>query len=114
MSIRVLCPSCQKKLNAKEELAGKRVKCPGCGQVLVVAAPDPELEAPNEDTPARDRSFNMRLYGLANRLHELSETGDGIERATVTLLQIPAKLLPMIASADCAGESSIVMGSSKP
>jgi len=31
------CPTCQKKLSVKEGLAGKKVKCPGCGQVM--AAP---------------------------------------------------------------------------
>jgi hypothetical protein len=30
------CPSCQKKLSVKDELAGKKVKCPGCGQVMAV------------------------------------------------------------------------------
>src|SRR5579885_701557 len=32
------CTSCQKKLSVKEELAGKRVKCPGCGQVIAAPA----------------------------------------------------------------------------
>ena len=33
----VCCPACQKKLAIKDEWAGTKVKCPGCGQV--VAAP---------------------------------------------------------------------------
>jgi serine/threonine protein kinase len=32
------CPGCQKKLSVKEELAGKKDKCPGCGQPLIVPA----------------------------------------------------------------------------
>ena len=40
MSISVACP-CGKKLRAKEESAGKKIKCPGCGQLLV--APEPPL-----------------------------------------------------------------------
>ena len=32
------CSTCQKKLSVKPELAGKRVKCPGCGQVTLVPA----------------------------------------------------------------------------
>jgi len=38
------CVSCQKKLTVKDELAGKKGKCPGCGQALTVpaAAPCPE------------------------------------------------------------------------
>ena len=35
------CTACQKKLSVKEELAGKKVKCPGCGAVMAVPAPVP-------------------------------------------------------------------------
>lgn len=31
MSIKVTCPDCGTKLNAKDSLAGRRVKCPSCG-----------------------------------------------------------------------------------
>jgi DNA-directed RNA polymerase subunit RPC12/RpoP len=41
MSISVQCPGCEKKLKTKDELAGKRVKCPGCGQVILVPAAQP-------------------------------------------------------------------------
>jgi formylglycine-generating enzyme required for sulfatase activity len=30
------CPSCHKKLKVDDELAGKKVRCPGCGTVLAV------------------------------------------------------------------------------
>ncbi|MCI0460930.1 MAG: hypothetical protein L0Z62_28610 [Gemmataceae bacterium] len=32
-------PQCGKTLSAREDLIGKRVRCPGCGQVAVVPAP---------------------------------------------------------------------------
>ena len=32
------CDSCNKQLQVKEEFAGKKVKCPACGQPLVVPA----------------------------------------------------------------------------
>jgi hypothetical protein len=35
------CSSCQKKLQVGDEHAGKKVKCPGCGQVLTVPVPAP-------------------------------------------------------------------------
>lgn len=38
MSIKFVCPHCQKPLQVKEDLAGKKVKCPGCQQVLDVPA----------------------------------------------------------------------------
>jgi tRNA A-37 threonylcarbamoyl transferase component Bud32/DNA-directed RNA polymerase subunit RPC12/RpoP len=33
-----ICTACQKKLFVKDELAGKKVKCPGCGQRLTIPA----------------------------------------------------------------------------
>lgn len=47
--IRVICPHCQSKLNAKDELLGQTRKCPNpkCGQpVLIVAAPANAAPAP--------------------------------------------------------------------
>jgi RsiW-degrading membrane proteinase PrsW (M82 family) len=45
MSIVVSC-SCGKRLRARDELAGKRAKCPGCGKALLVppTAADPEQD----------------------------------------------------------------------
>ncbi len=37
--IRLTCTACRKKLTVKETLAGKKIKCPGCGQIIAVAAP---------------------------------------------------------------------------
>src|SRR5438874_2336436 len=45
MSIVVSC-SCGKRLRARDELAGKRAKCPGCGKMLVVP---PKAVDPEED-----------------------------------------------------------------
>lgn len=36
--IRVRCPHCQKGLGLKDELAGKKIKCPNCTRVLTVPA----------------------------------------------------------------------------
>jgi hypothetical protein len=53
MPILVAC-KCGKKLRVKDELAGKRVKCPGCAQVVAVPAvgEPPELE---EVEPVEER-----------------------------------------------------------
>jgi len=52
------CPKCGKKLRVSPQLAGKRVKCPGCGHVLVLRSPTtrvPEAadlcDAPSGTTP---------------------------------------------------------------
>src|SRR5690349_8074805 len=41
----VTCSSCRKKLSLKDTLAGKKIKCPGCGQV--VAVPDKVAAGPS-------------------------------------------------------------------
>lgn len=41
MAISVQCSGCEKKLKVKDELAGMRVKCPSCGQVIVIPAVRP-------------------------------------------------------------------------
>jgi hypothetical protein len=46
--IRVVCPSCQAKFNAKDSLAGRKRKCPQCGGPLEI--PQPETKTPTEPT----------------------------------------------------------------
>lgn len=41
MPISLTCPACRKKLTARDELAGKRVKCPGCRQPLLLPGARP-------------------------------------------------------------------------
>lgn len=58
MTISVTCP-CGKQLRAKPEHAGKRAKCPGCGQVLMIPAAETDLQEEafrlftSEDAPPR-------------------------------------------------------------
>ena len=53
--IRLTCPSCDRKLNAKPELAGQMRKCPNCGQPIRIpveaAVAAPASGAP-DDAPA--------------------------------------------------------------
>ncbi|MBC7815888.1 MAG: hypothetical protein IAG10_03200 [Planctomycetaceae bacterium] len=44
MSIRVKCDSCFKSFAVSDEKAGKRVRCPGCKEVLTVPSDDEEPE----------------------------------------------------------------------
>ncbi len=41
---------CGKKLQAKDEFAGKKLKCPGCGKILTI--PNPAAAPPPEEPPA--------------------------------------------------------------
>jgi hypothetical protein len=47
MAIKAACPSCGRQLKVKDELAGKKVKCPGCGDhVRIPAGEGEQAEAP--------------------------------------------------------------------
>lgn len=50
-SISVVCTSCEKKLRADAKLAGKRIKCPKCGQVINVPG---QAAMPSESKPSRE------------------------------------------------------------
>ena len=64
MPIVVVCP-CGKSVTAKDELAGRRVKCPGCGQPLLVpaanGAPGPAMAGA---TPAMGAMPGMAAPGF--------------------------------------------------
>ena len=57
MSKLIQCPACQRQFKARAELAGKSVKCPGCGESFHVFASDVddlfgEADASFEPSPA--------------------------------------------------------------
>lgn len=52
MQIKLHCPGCSKSLSAKEELAGRRVKCPACGTPIEIPT-SAKKPAPKSD-PAPD------------------------------------------------------------
>ena len=47
--IAITCSACQKKLSVKDNLAGKKVKCPGCGEVTAVPAAVAAHSSVNEE-----------------------------------------------------------------
>jgi predicted RNA-binding Zn-ribbon protein involved in translation (DUF1610 family) len=49
VAIKIYCDNCEKSLNAPDEAAGKRMKCPGCGTGIRVPAAGAESE--DEDSP---------------------------------------------------------------
>jgi hypothetical protein len=55
MAISFACPSCEENLKVRDELAGKRVKCPGCGEPVAVPQEQVEEERPRKkQRPAED------------------------------------------------------------
>ena len=51
MPIPVKCPNpqCRRQYNLRDELAGKKGKCPACGKASVVRAPQEEAEGPRAE-----------------------------------------------------------------
>lgn len=48
MAIAVVCPSCRAGFKVRDELAGRKVKCPDCGAVVGVPAGDVEVPRPRK------------------------------------------------------------------
>ena len=66
MPIPVTC-ACGKSFRAKDELAGKRVRCPGCGGVLEIASAAPEELAPSTNGASHPAgSWNPASPALSN------------------------------------------------
>ncbi len=55
MSIQVSCPNGH-RIKAKDSLAGKRVKCPSCGEPISIPAASPPVGSPLPNSPATPRS----------------------------------------------------------
>lgn len=66
VSIRVECEACGKVLNAKDDAAGKKAKCPDCGNVLQI----PAQEVVDAETADQDG------FGSANNDEEDSGSDD--------------------------------------
>jgi len=49
--IRIVCPNCKSKLNAKDELAGQTRKCPKCGTAVLIAPQDASAAAADFEVP---------------------------------------------------------------
>jgi predicted RNA-binding Zn-ribbon protein involved in translation (DUF1610 family) len=50
MPIRVICEGCGKGIKAPDKYAGTTARCPGCGQHLVIPAPDTDFDEFVSDT----------------------------------------------------------------
>jgi hypothetical protein len=84
MTIALTCQSCDKPLKVKDELSGKKIKCPGCGEIIAVPRekqpaasavqkeeprPKPSFEDDEEDRPRKKKkkkkkSNNLLLIGI--------------------------------------------------
>ena len=71
MPILFACGNCGKKIKAPDTAAGKKTKCPDCGEVVVVpsqvrrAAPPVEEEEEDRPAPSRTKSYEFDFVGGA-------------------------------------------------
>ena len=74
--IRVTCPNCGSKLNAKNELAGQTRKCPKCAQPIQIVADAPADtdvvgldEHPSDQHVQVDREERLPVLDVPERLN---------------------------------------------
>jgi DNA-directed RNA polymerase subunit RPC12/RpoP len=65
--MRVRCPSCSARLNAKSDLAGERIPCPKCGKKVLVPDLD-EFDEEDEDVPASAKRTRKLVYLQKNEV----------------------------------------------
>jgi hypothetical protein len=59
----LVCPNCQSRLNAKDELVGQTRNCPKCGQPVLIGMPDASVE-PLEAAAATEPVYDLGQPGL--------------------------------------------------
>jgi len=74
--IRVTCPACQSKLNARDNLAGQTRKCPKCGTPVAIVPSRPSTRRTSPEPPSSlvrvDQSANLRTYRPPERLSRIN------------------------------------------
>jgi hypothetical protein len=102
MTLKFSCPQCRKVIRVKEELAGKKAKCPACQQVLMIPTlPQPASAAPAKKTTESDLEA-MALAALA----EQSKSAPGSEKVSSQKIEFscPQCDEKISMSADLAGK----------
>lgn len=77
MAIEFRCENCDKKLKVKDELAGKRIKCPGCSSPTAVPAAKKEgNQELNPDLGSTESILNLNLKKFKHKDIDLDEDED--------------------------------------
>lgn len=78
MAIEFRCGSCQKKLKVKDELAGKRIKCPACSTPIEVPEPeDPNKKEGDSGPGSTETIINVNLGKFKHKEFDLEEEDSG-------------------------------------
>ena len=95
------CSACQKTLSIKEDLAGKKVKCPGCGQVQLAVVPAKVAAGATDDQrtlpPVQPQDSHVPTPSASSHL-------DATEGVAPPNLDLDASLTDFLAPAQAAGE----------
>src|SRR6266404_5695441 len=96
MPLLVTCPSCERKLKAKDILAGRKVKCPKCGSFFVVKGSFQSSSAVSQESFASTRSSH------APAKQPLSDGFDFVEEAVddTPNLRLPDAGAPPVVSSN--------------
>ncbi len=80
MAIEFRCGSCQKKLKVKDELGGKKIKCPACGKPIEVPEADGSAKPPPDPKLGSTASIiNLNLDKFKHKEFDPEDSSDEIE-----------------------------------
>src|SRR6266851_2904417 len=83
MSITFSCPYCRKPLKVKDELAGKKAKCPGCQKVIAIpASPSQAPVSPDGRTAGKGDVDSLALAAFSEPSQPAPATKPG-SKATI-------------------------------
>src|SRR5713101_2926960 len=100
MTLKFSCPHCRKGIRVKEELAGKKAKCPACQQVLTI----PTVRGPASPTIKSTTDSDLEAKALA-ALVDQSKSPAPPQASTKTInFQCPFCDEKISLSADLAGK----------
>ena len=74
MRIRIACDSCDNKFSVSEEMLGRRVRCPSCGEAVRVIANDQEDDEEAEEEIAPRRSRKSSSVGRSSKSSRTSKS----------------------------------------
>jgi len=97
--MKLACPHCRKSLNVPDDYAGKKGKCPACGQT--VAVPALPATTPEEETPMRNDSLDTDATNPSPASETASDAGPSPQAARIkpAVLAGAAALVVIVAAA---------------